>query len=126
MILRARRSWDAVGWRWMLGVLLLGTLLKGIIWSFVVPPFDAPDEPSHFNYVMQIRSQHSLPVVVMDAPTNLRIPPSTPVDAASASLFARYGYTGFEAMPYESTQPPLYYFVAALLTAPLPEDRLLL
>jgi hypothetical protein len=37
-----------------------------------------------------------------------------------------YGFTQFRGMPYESTQPPLYYVGTALLLVPLGEDRLML
>jgi hypothetical protein len=39
-----------------LGFLLVGTLIKGIIWMFVICPFDAPDDPSHFSYITQLQN----------------------------------------------------------------------
>lgn len=106
--------------------LLILTLVKGALWALLIPPLHAPDEPSHFIAVMQVRTNHSLPVIVMPSPTTMTAPPSTAVDPATARFIAARGYHGFEAMPYESSQPPLYYVVAAMLTSPIGEDRELL
>ena len=35
-----------------LGLLLLFTFAKGVVWAVSIAPLDAPDEPSHFNYIM--------------------------------------------------------------------------
>lgn len=109
----------------LLGLILLCTLLKGILWSQLVFPLDAPDEPSHFNYVMQVHAYHTLPRVFMTSPSRMS-KASTPQDAATRAMLNHYGFTQFRGMPYESTQPPLYYAVAAVLIAPLGEDRLML
>jgi 4-amino-4-deoxy-L-arabinose transferase-like glycosyltransferase len=112
----------------ILALLLLGTLLKGVGWSLLVFPFDAPDEPSHFTYLMQLRTYHTLPVVIMPDTATLLVPPSTPRDPATLDLLARFQYKAndFRAQPYESAQPPLFYTVAALLAAPLDANRLVL
>ena len=107
-------------------LLLVGTLLKGVFWAELVFPFDAPDEPSHFNYIMQLRDYGSLPVVVMPSGISLSVPPSTPQDEQTLIMAESLGYTGFRTMPYETSQPPLFYVAAALLTAPFGENRLLL
>jgi 4-amino-4-deoxy-L-arabinose transferase-like glycosyltransferase len=109
-----------------LSALLLGTLLKGVVWAFFLWPLDAPDEPSHFNHVMQIHTNHALPAVYMAAPDFMRTPPSTPQDPDTRAFLEHYGFNAFRAMPYESSQPPLYYLTAALFVAPLSEDRLTL
>lgn len=41
--------------------LLLATLLIGLAWVLVVPPFQAPDEPSHVAYVQSIAERGALP-----------------------------------------------------------------
>lgn len=109
----------------LLGALLLGTLLKGVMWTGLIFPFDAPDEPSHFNYVMQVHTNHTLPVIVMTTP-NTTVPPSTPQDSMTRTVLDRFGFTAFRGRPYESSQPPLFYVVAALLIAPMGEGRLTL
>ena len=41
--------------------LLAATLLIGIVWTFVLPPFQAPDEPAHVAYVQSIAERGALP-----------------------------------------------------------------
>ena len=42
-------------------VLAIGLLCR-LAFVFFTPPFDAPDEPSHFNYIRYLAEHHSLPV----------------------------------------------------------------
>jgi 4-amino-4-deoxy-L-arabinose transferase-like glycosyltransferase len=109
-----------------LGLLLLATLLKGVLWVFLIYPLDAPDEPSHFNHVMQIHRYHELPAILLLSPTYAPIPPSTRQDGATYIFLQHYGFNAFRSVPYESSQPPLYYVAGALMVAPLGEDRLTL
>jgi 4-amino-4-deoxy-L-arabinose transferase-like glycosyltransferase len=44
--------------------LLAATLLIGVTWALVVPPFQAPDEPAHVAYVQSIAERHALPGTV--------------------------------------------------------------
>src|ERR687885_246478 len=89
-----------------LPLLLLFTFLKGVFWATLIAPLDAPDELSHFNYVIQAREGYWLPVVDLVSPAGLRTPPSTPLNADVREYFARYDYKFFRSMPYESAQPP--------------------
>ena len=41
--------------------LLIAVALFGIAWALLVPPFQAPDEDSHFAYVQTLAEQHALP-----------------------------------------------------------------
>lgn len=102
-----------------LGLLLVLTFAKGVLWASMIAPLDAPDEPSHFNYIVQVREGHLLPVVDLVSPGGLRTPPSSPLNADVRAWFDRYGYRFFRSMPYESAQPPLYYWMAALWTRPV-------
>src|SRR5690349_17730504 len=90
--------------RFGLALLLLFTFSKGVLWSGLVAPLDAPDEPSHFNYIVQIRDGTWLPVVDMVLPGGLRTPPSTPLNQDARDYFARHNYKFFRSMPYESAQ----------------------
>src|SRR5690349_2214234 len=38
----------------------------GMGWSLAIPPFQAPDEPSHLMAVMQVRKEHRIPEVTFD------------------------------------------------------------
>jgi hypothetical protein len=103
-----------------LGLLLALTAIKGLLWVNLIAPLDAPDEPSHFNYVVQVREGYKLPVVVLVSPAGLKTPPSTPLNGDLREWFARYDYKFFRSMPYESVQPPLYYWLASFLTRYIP------
>ncbi len=46
-----------------LALLLLATLLKGLAWSVVVPPWHAPDEQQHFLYGQSVERSQTLRVV---------------------------------------------------------------
>lgn len=102
-----------------LALLLTFTLAKGFLWANMIAPLDAPDEPSHFNYVVQVREGYILPIVDLVSPGGLKTPPSTPLDQNVRDYFARYNYKFFRSMPYESAQPPLYYWLDALWTLPI-------
>jgi 4-amino-4-deoxy-L-arabinose transferase-like glycosyltransferase len=44
-----------------LGALLAVSALMGVVWTCVVPAFQAPDEQSHFAYVQSLGARHALP-----------------------------------------------------------------
>jgi hypothetical protein len=106
---------------YVVAALVAFTLVRGLIWAYLVPALDAPDEPSHLIAVAQMRAIHGLPVAIILDPNTVS-ENSTPRPAALREYLTRYGYTHFRALPYESTQPPLYYALCAALTAPLPDD----
>ena len=76
--------------RTLLGLLLFAYLLLGVIYSFATPIFEASDEPWHYAVVREIVTNHQLPVQVPGVKTTWE---------------------------HEGSQPPLYYFLGALLTA---------
>jgi hypothetical protein len=79
----------------MLGLLAAALLLKGLVWSMTLPPFDAPDEPSHFVYAQLLALRGQLPVSsrALDAGpdvvalTNDVAVPSVPPGAPSARFY---------------------------------------
>lgn len=79
----------------LVSVILAYVIVAGLF-SFSIPLYEAPDEPSHLLYVNFIASQHRLP--------NLNTPDRTSV-------------------PYEGHQPPLYYALAAGLLNLLGKSR---
>ena len=42
-------------------VCALVAILNAVSWSIITPPFQVPDEPSHFAYVKQLAENHTLP-----------------------------------------------------------------
>jgi Predicted membrane protein (DUF2142) len=109
--------------QWLLAAMLAFTLLRGTAWAFIIPPLDAPDEPSHLMVVAQMRTYHVLPVAHLLSP-NAVSADSTPRPQWLLDYFSQppRHFTRFRALPYESTQPPLYYLLCAALTLPLPDD----
>jgi 4-amino-4-deoxy-L-arabinose transferase-like glycosyltransferase len=83
-----------------------------------VPPWNAPDEPAHYNYVRHVAATGDLPVLqqgdwdaaLLERLKSTNFPPSESIDS----------------IRYESWQPPLYYLLASplhRLTGGLPLDE---
>lgn len=79
-----------------IGFLLFVFVLLGLIYTVTVPVFEAPDEPWHFNYVRYVAQGHGLPSMLNN----------------DSGAYQEVG------------QPPLYYLIAGLVTAPVPTDDL--
>lgn len=73
--------------------ILLFYVLFGFGYIAATPVFEAQDELWHFGFLQHLREKGSLPVQVFDG---------------SETIYAQHG-----------SQPPLYYALAALLTAPI-------
>jgi 4-amino-4-deoxy-L-arabinose transferase-like glycosyltransferase len=78
--------------------LAVAYLLTGFAYAWVTPGMEKPDEQDHYGYLRYVREHRAIPPLAPDAP-----------------------------WLFESKQPPLYYLLAALVTAPLsdvadPED----
>ena len=88
----------------LLGVLLLAYLALGALFAVRTPPWQAPDEPAHYNYVRQL-VEGQLPVIepgdwdqeYLSQVVGAEFAPAYPVDAIT----------------YEDWQPPLYYLLQA-------------
>ncbi len=74
----------------LLGILLVVYLLTGLSYIWATPCMEKPDEEDHYGYLRYVREHR-------------RLPPLAPQ----------------EKWLFESKQPPLYYVLAALATAPL-------
>ncbi|MBI4506619.1 MAG: DUF2142 domain-containing protein [Chloroflexi bacterium] len=79
----------------------------GTAYALAVPPYNAPDEPAHVNYVRELATRGALPV----------LQPGDWDAAALAELTARRfpADRPVHALRYEGHQPPLYYLLAAPL-----------
>ena len=71
-------------------------VLLGLIYTVTVPVFEAPDEPWHFNYVRYVAQGRGLPSMRNN----------------DSGAYQEVG------------QPPLYYLIAGLVTAPVSPDDL--
>ncbi len=92
--------------KYSLMVILAAYAVIGGLYATRIPPWQAPDEPAHYNYVRQLAQTGAYPVIEMGdydqallsqkvAPPDAR--PSFPLDA----------------IQYEDHQPPLFYTLAA-------------
>ena len=66
-------------------------LLCAAMWSLVVPPFEAPDEPGHARYVNFLIEHHRLPLAGEEAPGEAHQPPLYYGLAAAAAAFSGLG-----------------------------------
>ncbi len=80
--------------RWLLGLVLAAYVALAVAYSLGTPPWEAPDEPSHYLYAQYIAEHGSLP----------------PEAAPQRAHFRLYGYV---TSLYEWYQPPLYYALVA-------------
>nr|MBN1229597.1 DUF2142 domain-containing protein [Anaerolineae bacterium] len=96
--------------RLLAGAVLLALLVYGIIgvlYAVNTPPWQAPDEPAHYNYIAQVAGEGCCPLL-------------EPGDWDSAYLEElKAGQFPEDAdltpVQYEDHQPPLYYLVGALV-----------
>jgi hypothetical protein len=105
-------------------VLLFLTIARGIVYALLIPPWQTPDEPSHFAYVRFISQNH-------------RLPPSERVPV-SEEILASMSHFGFWKLRYSAldqfslaelrkfrvatTHPPLYYLLGTVILIPLSGD----
>ncbi len=90
------KTTNSLRFHWPALLILLSFLALGLTYSLIVPPFEAGDESRHYAVVKYMADTGRLPLQ----------------DEAIAG----------DAMPHwehEGNQPPLYYALAALLTAPI-------
>jgi hypothetical protein len=110
-------------------------VVNAACWSFITPPFQVPDEPSHFAYVQQLAETGRLPsspaerfsdeemaaLQALDwgdlkqSPQNLSISSPTQQRQLERDLAAPLGRTDGGAAGVAASEPPLFY---ALQTIP--------
>ncbi len=83
-------------------LILLAFLLVGAMYALEIPPWQAPDEPAHYNYVRQLAAGQ-LPIIEAndydEAYRNRIVSERFPPDLS------------IEPLTYEDWQPPLYYLL---------------
>jgi 4-amino-4-deoxy-L-arabinose transferase-like glycosyltransferase len=93
--------------RFVLAAILVTYTLLAVLFAVYTPPWQAPDEPAHYNYVRYLVEKGQFPVLQMgdysqgylDWIKEAKFPPILSIDS----------------IRYESHQPPLYYLLAAPL-----------
>lgn len=82
--------------------ILICYLVIGILFSLMIPVWEAPDEPAHYNYVRQLASGR---FPVMTATDYDQVYQSEVISSDFAPSFS------VEPFSYEDYQPPLYYLL---------------
>ncbi len=118
--------------RWHLWVLLAIVLARGTLYSLIVPLWQAPDEPGHFEYI-RLMARLGRPPTRADLDPALERAIIQALDAANFWTYTRQTRPTplpetFDANPFLrrsgrqiGDEPPLYYIVPALLTRITPE-----
>lgn len=89
--------------RWLIPILAVYALLAGL-YAVYTPPWQAPDEPAHFNFVRYLVRERRLP--------ELR-PGDYPVEYLEEIKSRRFPpEMSVEGIRYQSHQPPLYYILS--------------
>lgn len=109
---------------YLLALILGLTLVRGVVYASVIPPWQAPDEPKHFEYVALLQDKRRL-VTYEDASPELQ---REIITSMRVHDFWRFGYVNTPellARSFEdvwknaSTQlnrPPIYYIAASLFS----------
>jgi len=84
--------------------IILAYLVVGALYAALTPPWQAPDEPAHYNYVRYLAENRRLPVLQMG---------DYPHDYLEEIKAAKFPATmSIDPIRYEFYQPPLYYVLA--------------
>lgn len=88
------------------GILIVYGVLA-VLFAVRTPPWQAPDEPAHYNYIRQITEGQLLPVIAVGDWD------STLLETLKAERFAPDQLAVLPQIEYEDHQPPLYYWLSA-------------
>ncbi len=103
-----------ISWIWLILAVFFS---KELLWSYLTPPWQAPDEPAHFGYVETLFYEHSFPVFGQTLLSE-RAQAIGPVDPLKEIDY----YKGSPALNWIAQHPPLYYLALQPLYALLPHD----
>lgn len=96
-------------------VFALASLVLGLTWAATVRPLDAPDEIAHLEAIMQVCKEYRLPEVhFYSGPGGQEITGSVGDTAVQAYARGQHQTDAYRLLPYESSQPPLFYLAAGL------------
>lgn len=90
-------------------LLLVAYLIVGALFAVLTPDWQAPDEPAHYNYVRQVAENGNFPVIeVGDWQQDYQ-------NQLTSARFSPDLLGRLDTIQYEDHQPPLYYWIAALV-----------
>lgn len=91
--------------RVVLALLVITFLIIGTLYAVYTPPWQAPDEPAHYNYAAQIAEGEGWPVIA---------PGDWDINALSELTDDHFPVdANIDWIEYEDHQPPLYYMLGA-------------
>ena len=91
---------------WPLAVILVAYFALGGLFAVLIPPWQVPDEPAHYNYVRQLAQTGAYPVLMPgDYNQDLISQQIAPPNARPQM--------SLDSVQYEDHQPPLFYTLAA-------------
>lgn len=101
-------------WIWLIIAIFFS---KELLWSYLVPPWQAPDEISHYGYVETLFYEHAFPVFGQTLLSE-RVQAIGPVESAREIDF----YKGSLNLNWIAQHPPLYYLGLEPLFALMPHE----
>jgi len=106
----------------ILALLLALSLIRGVLYSAITPPWQAPDEPGHFQYVAFLLRYHRLPTR-QDVAAEEWLSTQVYASMREFDFWARRAHTAAPPALEEKYgvavgHPPLYYLLGALLLTP--------
>jgi 4-amino-4-deoxy-L-arabinose transferase-like glycosyltransferase len=94
---------------WPLLLLIIAYLIVVGLFAARTPPWQAPDEPAHYNYAAQVAQDGCCPTIQVgdwDSPY---------LEQLKSAHFAPDLLDKFDTIQYEDHQPPLYYLAQSLV-----------
>ncbi|MCY3976861.1 MAG: DUF2142 domain-containing protein [Chloroflexi bacterium] len=93
----------------LFAIILLGYLVTGALYAIYTPPWQAPDEPAHFNYIRQVAEAGCCPRIERGDWQ------SDYLSQLTTSRFAPEHLDRLDSIQYEDHHPPLYYLLASVV-----------
>ncbi len=93
----------------LLAAILVVYVVVAGLFAVHTPPWQAPDEPAHYNYIAQVAENGCCPVIEVGDWN------SAYLDELKTAHFAPELLGNFAAIQYEDHQPPLYYLLQSLV-----------
>ena len=90
-------------------LVLLGYLAAGALFSIYTPPWQAPDEPAHYNYIRQVAENGCCPRIEAGDWQSVYLSQLT------TAKFAQQHLDRLDTIQYEDHHPPLYYLLASVV-----------
>ena len=89
--------------------IFVGYLIAGALFAVYTPPWQAPDEPAHYNYVRQVAESGCCPrIEIGDWQSDY-------LQQLTSAKFAPDLLARLDTVQYEDHHPPLYYLLASLV-----------